>query len=62
MNPYGGGLLSYVTEDIPCKRLKTNNVSGDIEGIFLELNIGTTKWFLMEGRGVYNPWRSLLQA
>ena len=49
---HGGGLLIYVREDIPCKRLKTNNVSGDIGGIFLELNIGITKWFLMGG---YNP-------
>ena len=50
-NSHGGGLLIYVREDIPCKRLKINNVSGDIEGIFLELNIGTTKWFFIGGGG-----------
>ena len=51
-NSQGGGLVIYVREDIPCKRLKTNNLSGDIEGIFIELNIHTSKWFLMGG---YNP-------
>ena len=51
-NSQGGGLLIYVREDIRCKRLKTNNTSGDIEGIFIEVNIRNSKWFLMGG---YNP-------
>ena len=51
-NSHGGGLLIYVREDIPCKRLKTNLAVGDIEGIFLDLNIRNNKWFLMRG---YNP-------
>ena len=51
-NSYGGGLLIYVREDIPCKRLTTKNISGDIEGIFIELNINKCKWHLMGG---YNP-------
>ena len=36
-NSHGGGLLIYVREDIPCKRLKANLALGDIEGIFLDL-------------------------
>ena len=51
-NSHGGGLLIYVREDIPCKRLKTINVSGDIEAIFIEVNIRNCKWLLMGG---YNP-------
>ena len=51
-NAHGGGLLIYVREDIPCKRLTTKNISGDIEGIFIELNINKCKWLLMGG---YNP-------
>ena len=51
-NSHGGGVLIYVREDIPCKRLKTDKISGDIEGIFIELNINNNKWFLMGG---YNP-------
>ena len=51
-NSHGGGVLIYVREDIPCKRLKTDKTSGDIEGIFIELNINNNKWFLMGG---YNP-------
>ena len=53
-NSHGGGLLIYVREEIPCKMLKTNNVPGDIEGIFLELNIDNNKWLVMGGGG-YNP-------
>ena len=50
-NTYGGGLLIYVREDIPCKRLKTNKTAGDIEGIFIEFFIHKSKWFLMGGGG-----------
>ena len=39
-------------EDIPSKRLKTPNISSDIEGIFIELNLNNNKWLLMGG---YNP-------
>ena len=49
---HGGGLLIYVREDIPCKRLTTKNISEDIEGIFIELNINKCKWLLMDG---YTP-------
>ena len=51
-NPHGGGLLIYIREDIPCKRLKTPNISSDIEGIFIEINLNNNKWLLMGG---YNP-------
>ena len=34
-NRYGGGILIYVREDIPCKILHDHNLPEDIEGIFL---------------------------
>ena len=51
-NSHGGGVLIYAREDIPCKRLKSDKASGDIEGILIKLNINENKWFLM---GDYNP-------
>ena len=46
-NYQGGVLIIYIREDIPCKELKASNIPGDVEGIFIELIIGGTKWFLM---------------
>ena len=51
-NSHGGGIIIYIREDIPCKELRKNNLPTDIEGIFIELNINRSKWFLMGG---YNP-------
>ena len=42
-NRYGGGILIYVREDIPCKILHNHNLPEDIEGIFLELNFRKSK-------------------
>ena len=51
-NRKGGGILIFVKEDIPSKRLKRHNFSDDIEGIFLEINLRKTKWLLF---GTYHP-------
>ena len=51
-NSHGGGIIIYIREGIPCKELKRLNLPKDIEGIFIELNINKSKWFLMGG---YNP-------
>ena len=37
-NANGGGILTFVREDIPCKQLKDHSLPEDIECIFLELN------------------------
>ena len=47
-----GGILVYIREDIPCKQIKPQNLSGNIESIFIELNLRKTKWLLTCG---YNP-------
>ena len=48
---YGGGIVMFIREDIPCKELQFQ-VNKEIEGIFLEINLRSTKWLLISG---YNP-------
>ena len=43
-NRFGGGVLIYVSEDIPCKQLTKHILPDDIEGIFFEVNLRKTKW------------------
>ena len=54
-NSHGGGLIIYIRENIPCKRLKAKVISNTIESIVIELKLVDTKWFLMGG---YNPHRN----
>ena len=51
-NSQGGGLIIYVREDIPSKRLTAHKLPHNVEGIFIELIINKSKWFLIGG---YNP-------
>ena len=51
-NSFGGGVLIYVREDIPCKQLTKHKLPGDIEGIFIEINLRKGKWLLF---GTYHP-------
>ena len=53
-NRFGGGVLIYVREDIPCKQLTKHILPDDIEGIFVEINLRKTKWLLFGG---YRPPR-----
>ena len=48
INRNGGGVIIYVTEDIPSKNFFPN----DIEGIFVEINFRKSKWLLY---GTYHP-------
>ena len=38
-NAHGGGVMIFVRDDIPCKQLKRHTFPGDIEGIFVEINL-----------------------
>ena len=49
---FGGGVLIYVREDIPCKQLTKHKLPDDIEGIFIEINLRKVKWLLF---GTYRP-------
>ena len=56
-NSRGGGILIYVREDIPCKELKCQKHSKDIECIYFEINLHNNKWLLMGG---YNPHKDTI--
>ena len=45
-NRNGGGVMIFVTEDIPSKLLTKHNFPNDVEGLFVELNFRQSKWFL----------------
>lgn len=46
-NKNGGGILLYLREDIPCKKLKIHTHLHDTEGIFVRVNPKKTKWPLL---------------
>ena len=48
---YGGGVIVFIREDIPCKELQFPG-NEEIEGLFFEINLRPTKWLLFTG---YNP-------
>ena len=48
----GGGVIIFVREDIPCRRLKPHDFPNNFEGIILEINLRKVKWLLFGG---YNP-------
>ena len=49
---YGGGVIIYIRDDIPCKELSHHTPLIDFEGIFLEINLKKSKWLIFGG---YNP-------
>ena len=51
-NRFGGGVLIYVRDDIPSMQVTKHKLPGDIEGIFVEINLRKTKWLIF---GTYRP-------
>ena len=51
-NIFGGGLLFYVKNDIPCEEIELSTLPRDIECLFIEINLRKTKYILIGG---YNP-------
>ena len=51
-NRFGGDVLIYIRDDIPCKELGKHKFPVDIEGIFIEINLRKTKWLIL---GTYRP-------
>ena len=49
---FGGGLIVFIREDIPCRKLSKHIIPGNIEGHFIEINLRKQKWLLFVG---YNP-------
>ena len=54
-NANGGGISTYVREDIPCKLIPMRN--GTVEGFFIELKLKKKKWLLCYS---YNPHRRFI--
>ena len=48
----GGGLMLFVNENIPSKKLTDHILPEDIEILCAEINLKKQKWIIM---GVYNP-------
>ena len=48
----GGGVMIFVREDIPSKVLNKHKFDGNLEGLFVEINLRKTKWLLF---GAYRP-------
>ena len=51
-NRNGGGIITYVREDISNRMLTRHNFPDNIEGLFIELNFRKSKWVL---DGMYHP-------
>ena len=54
---HGGGLMLFVTEDIPSKLLLTKNAP--IEGLYIEINLRKKKSLIC---GSYNPHRTTIDS
>ena len=54
-NAHGGRILLYVREDIPSKLLKGTDFKGNLEAMFVEINLRKKKWLLSCS---YNPQKS----
>ena len=53
----GGGIILYVREDIPSKEITCYPNRGDIESIFVEINLYKKKWLI---GGTYNPCKTMI--
>ena len=51
-NCFGGGLMFYVNENIPCRELSPEQNDSNFEIIFLEITLRNRKWLLI---GLYIP-------
>ena len=51
-NCFGGGLIFYMNENIPCRELSPEQNDSNFEIIFLEITLRNRKWLLI---GLYKP-------
>ena len=42
-NKYGGGVMIFISEDIPSKLVSKHTLPDDIEGMVIEINLKKTK-------------------
>ena len=48
-NKFGGGIIIYVKENIPSKKLNKHTLARNIEGLFIEINLRKSKLLLFGG-------------
>ena len=48
-NAFGGGVMTFVREDIPCREIVLNKDEEKIEGIFIEISTRKQKWLFFGG-------------
>ena len=48
----GGGLLMYINDSIPSRKLEEQTTPDDIEIVRVEINLKKQKWVII---GIYNP-------
>ena len=53
-NCHGGGIIIYVRDHIPCKKINSHSLPRNVECMFIEITLGITTWLLVGG---YNPKR-----
>ena len=51
-NKHGGGIMFYISENIPCKTVNIEGLPDDCEVILIELSIKSRKWPCI---GLYKP-------
>ena len=55
-NDRGGGLILFIRDHIPCRRIKVD-FTPKIEAIVIEINLKKRKWLLF---GIYNPRKDMI--
>ena len=58
-NAGGGGVLVYVRQDILCGEINCHSLEKNFERMFLEINLGKTKWLIFGG---YNNMKTNINA
>ena len=56
-NSNSGGIIIFIREDVPCKKITITEWPSDLEGIFIEINLRKIKWLLFGG---YNPHKQII--
>ena len=57
-NVNGGGLLLYVREDIPSKKIDNVDFDTGLQAMFIEINIRKTKWLINCSYRYKEPFKS----
>ena len=57
-NCHGGGIIIYVRDHLPCKKINSYILPGNVEAMFIEVKFGKTTWLLVGG---YNPQKESIK-